>query len=152
MKAFNFRLQTLLHLRELARDQSLESYGKSIEDFNRIGESLHAQEEQLQELQNYIKIKRSSGFYGQDEQNHQRTVVDSKNKIIELHGELQNAKKIQEAKRTIFLKSDSDFKSLEKLKGKQQAEHSHNEQKKEENEIDDIITSRFAYNLNSQLS
>ena len=152
MKAFTFRLQTLLHLRELARDQSLESYGKSIEEFNRLGESLHAQEKQLQELQSYIKHKRSSGFYGQDEQNHQRTVVDSKNKIIELHGELQNAKKIQEAKRTIFLKSDADFKSLEKLKGKQQKEHSYNEQKKEDNEIDDIITSRFAYNLNSQLS
>ena len=90
MKAFNFRLKTLMHLRESARQQSLKSYGESIQDFNRLGKSLQDREDQLKELQNYIKRKRSSDFYGQDEQNHQRTVVESKNKIIELHGELQN--------------------------------------------------------------
>jgi flagellar export protein FliJ len=79
-------------------------------------------------------------------------VVESKNKIIELHGELQNAKKIQEAKRNLFLKADAEFKSLEKLKTMQKAEHSRNQLKKEENEIDDIIGSRFAYNLNPPLS
>jgi len=152
MKAFNFRLKTLMHLRESAREQCLKSYGNSIKEFNRLGESLKAREDQLQELQDYIKRKRSSGFYGQDEENHQRTVAISKDKIIELHGELQNAKKIQEAKRKLFLKADEEFKSLEKLKGMQKAEHSRKQQKKEENEIDDIIGSRFAYNLNSPLS
>ena len=152
MKAFNFRLKTLMHLRESARQQSLKSYGESIQDFNRLGKSLQDSEDQLKELQNYIKRKRSSDFYGQDEQNHQRTVVESKNKIIELHGELQNAKKIQDAKRNLFLKADAEFKSLEKLKTMQKAEHSRNQLKKEENEIDDIIGSRFAYNLNPPLS
>ena len=141
-----------MHLRESAREQSLKSYGESIQEFNRLGKSLQEREEQLKELQNYIKFKRASGFYGQDEQNHQRTVVESKNKIIEIHGELQNAKKIQEAKRNLFLKADAEFKSLEKLKTMQNAEHSRNQLKKEENEIDDIIGSRFAYNLNPPLS
>ena len=55
-------------------------------------------------------------------------------------------KNIESAKRNLYLRADSNCKSLLKLKEKKKVEHLKSEEKKEESELEDIIGSRFVFN------
>ncbi|HAU59161.1 MAG TPA: hypothetical protein DCW45_02215, partial [Opitutae bacterium] len=106
----------------------------------------------LESLQNRIKLKRSGYFFGQEEESYQRNIASVKNDILSVHKSLKNSQEIREAKRKLFLVAEAEFKSLEKLKEKQKIEHDQGEQKKEESQIDDIISARFNYNLKTSIS
>jgi flagellar biosynthesis chaperone FliJ len=62
MKAFKFRLETLLHLRELAKDKAISEYGKSIRIREEAENNLFAKEQELVGLREEIGLRRSSGF------------------------------------------------------------------------------------------
>jgi flagellar biosynthesis chaperone FliJ len=69
-----------------------------------------------------------------------------KEKIIDSNSKLEEAKRIVVAKRELYLDADSQFKSMLKLKGKQKELHLEAETKKEEMQLEDIISSRFVFN------
>ena len=54
-------------------------------------------------------------------------------------------KNIEFAKRNLYLQSDSNCKSLLKLREKKKEEHLKREEKKEETELEDIIGARFVF-------
>ena len=49
MKAFVFRLETLLHLREIAKDKALSQYGKSVAKRESTERRLNAKKQKLLE-------------------------------------------------------------------------------------------------------
>jgi flagellar export protein FliJ len=69
-----------------------------------------------------------------------------KEKIIDSNSKLEEAKRIVIAKRELYLEADSQFKSMLKLKEKQKEMHIEAEIKKEEMQLEDIISSRFVFN------
>ena len=67
--------------------------------------------------------------------------------LIKVHPKnLQHSIQSEEAKKRIYLKADSEYKSLLKLKEKQKEEHVRAESLKEERELEDIIGGRFVFN------
>ena len=141
-----------MQLRKANREKALHAYGKSVHETEKLENDLVRKKSSLESLQDRIKQKRSAYFFGQEEESYQRNIVSVKNDILTVHKSLKNSQEIREAKRKLFLKAEAEFKSLEKLREKQKVEHDQNEQKKEESQIDDIISSRFSYNLKTSTS
>ena len=146
MKAFSFRLETLLHLREMAKDKAIAEYGLAIarrEDAQKI---LQERKRQMEDLREEIGRRRSTGFSGSEQNSYNRSIERAKEAIIDCNSKFEEAKKIAQAKRELYLSADSQFKSLLKLKEKQRDRHIEVETKKEEMQLEDIISSRFVFN------
>lgn len=146
MKAFSFRLETLLHLREMAKDKAIAEYGLAIARREEAQKVLQQRKRQMEDLREEIGRRRSTGFSGSEQNSYNRSIERSKEAIIDCNSNFEEAKKIAEAKRELYLNADSQFKSLLKLKEKQRDRHIEFETKKEEMQLEDIISSRFVFN------
>ena len=146
MKAFSFRLETLLHLREMAKDKAVAEYGLAIARREEAQKVLQERKRQMEDLREEIGRRRSTGFSGSEQNSYNRSIERSKEAIIDCNSNFEEAKKIAEAKRELYLNADSQFKSLLKLKEKQRDRHIEFETKKEEMQLEDIISSRFVFN------
>lgn len=146
MKAFSFRLETLLHLREMAKDKAIAEYGLAIARREEAQKVLQERKRQMEDLREEIGRRRSTGFSGSEQNSYNRSIERSKEAIIDCNSNFEEAKKIAEAKRELYLNADSQFKSLLKLKEKQRDRHIEFETKKDEMQLEDIISSRFVFN------
>jgi len=146
MKAFRFRLETLLHLREMAKDKAIAEYGLAIARREEAQKVLQQRKRQMEDLREEIGRRRSTGFSGSEQNSYNRSIERAKEAIIDCNSNFEEAKKIAEAKRELYLNADSQFKSLLKLKEKQRDRHIEFETKKDEMQLEDIISSRFVFN------
>jgi len=146
MRAFEFRLETLLHLRELAKDKAIAEYGLAVSKREEAQKKLSEANDGLRELREEIGIRRSVGFSGNDQEVFNRSLVLAKERIVDCNAKVQEAGRIEIAKRELYLQADSSYKSLLKLKEKKREEHIEYESKKEEMELEDIIGARFVFN------
>ena len=146
MKVFNFRLETLLHLREIARDKALGNYANAINVRQEKEKALQDSRSFLEGLQLHIGQERMDSFSGSSQESFDLSVKTAKVRIIDAHKNLQHSIQSEEAKKRIYLKADSEYKSLLKLKEKQKDEHVRAESLKEERELEDIIGGRFVFN------
>ena len=143
MKAFSFRLESLLHLRESAREKALVGYAKSIQNRQKIESELKNLEDSLAKLHRDITSRRSSSLEASADQSFQKAVLSLKQNIVDCHAKLEDLKQIELSKKNIFLSADGSLKSIVRLKEKQNLNHISSQLKKEERELDDIISSRF---------
>ena len=143
MRAFHFRLQALLNLREIAREEALTAYAKSIRRRELEEKELAACSDRLEKLRGEIAIRRSEGFTGAEQSAYLRAVSLAKERIQRQRGKLERARRSEEEARTGFLKADGDEKSLTRLKERREEEHFSTELKKEERELEDVISTRY---------
>lgn len=148
MKAFTFRLETLLHLREIARDRAMKNYALAIKKREEFELELQNGVKELSNLNADVQAKRAIGFVGHDQDVFNQSIQRAKENIIDLNSKVANSKNIESAKKKIYLQTDSNCKSLVKLKEKKRSEHLKTEEKKDESELEDIIGARFVYNQN----
>lgn len=146
MKAFKFRLETLLHLREISRDKALSQYAHAINLRQDKEKELRDSELRLLELQFQISEKRKNSFTGSKQEAFDLSVKHAKERILDANKNLQQSIQTEKAKKGIYLNSNSEYKSLLKLKEKQFEIHVRNETLKEERELEDIIGGRFVFN------
>ena len=146
MRAFEFRLETLLNLRELAKDKAIAEYGLAVSKREEAENALSEANDGLRDLRDEIGFRRSVGFSGNDQEVFNRSLVLAKERIVDCHARVMEAGKIEIAKRDLYLQADSSYKSLLKLKEKKREEHIAYESKKEEMELEDIIGARFVFN------
>jgi flagellar FliJ protein len=146
MKAFTFRLETLLHLRELSKDRAVAEYGVAISKKEQAERALEERKREMEELRQEIGRRRSIGFSGSEQDGYNRSLERVKEAIVDTNSKLEESKKIVNAKRELYLNADSEFKSMLKLKEKRREQHIEAETKKEEMQLEDIISSRFVFN------
>jgi len=146
MKAFSFRLETLLHLRELAKDRAVAEYGVAISKNEQAERALEERKREMEELRQEIGRRRNIGFSGSEQDGYNRSLERVKEAIVDSNSKLEESKKIVNAKRELYLNADSEFKSMLKLKEKRREQHIEAETKKEEMQLEDIISSRFVFN------
>jgi len=149
MKVFNFRLDAVLKLRKSHRDKALEALGHAAKNADVLRKQISSLEHKLTTIKAQISENRRNNFSGQQEESFQGNLKNIRKSILDVNVNLQNALKIHDAKRKIFIKADADHKSLLNLKEKKSLEFHYTESKKEELETDDIIGSRYVFNLNN---
>ena len=146
MKAFRFRLETLLHLREISRDKALGHYAQSIRSRQEREKALQVCQSLLESLHAQIGERRKNSFTGSKQESFDLSVSHAKERILDANRNLQESMQTEQAKKGIYLKIDSEYKSLLKLKEKKYEEHVYSESLKEERELEDIIGGRFVFN------
>jgi flagellar export protein FliJ len=145
MKAFNFRLETLLRLKMASRERSLIDYAKSIRERQDVEDQLLKANEYIHTLEKKLSEKQKLNFRANDLNSLISGLEDARGVVKEISAELNRKKTMEASRRKIFLKKDSESKSLDRLKERQTYEHIEIESKKEERELDDVIGSRYLY-------
>ena len=144
MRAFHFRLQTLLNLREMAREEALSTYANAIRQRELNEEKLADCNNSLDELREAVAARRTTSFTGAEQANFQQAVNLAKDRLLRQRNKVNRAKRVEEKTRTSYVKADGDEKSLTNLKARRQEDHFHFELKKEERELEDVIGARYA--------
>ncbi len=145
MKAFKFKLQTLLKLREASRERALLDYAKSIQERQQIEAKLNNAIAYVNSLENVVADKQKTNFRATDLTSLIGSIDDARSKVKSLSTDLSRQKTIEESRRKIFLTKNTDSESLQNLKDRQSSDHIDLEIKKEEHELDDIIGARYLY-------
>jgi len=146
MKAFTFRLETLLQLREMSKEKAMKNYALAISKRENAEIDLKNAVQSLEILNKDIIVKRATGFSGHEQENFNQSINRTKGEIIDFNSKLAESKNIESANRKMYLEADSNCKSLLKLKQNKRSEHLKTEEKKEETELEDIIGARFVFN------
>ncbi|MBU62458.1 MAG: flagellar export protein FliJ [Opitutae bacterium] len=143
MRAFHFRLQTLLNLREMAREEALSTYASAIRQRELNEEKLADCNNTLDELRKAVATRRTNRFTGAEQANFQQAVNLAKERLLLQRNKVNRAKQVEENTRMSYVKADGDEKSLINLKARREEDHFHFELKKEERELEDVIGARY---------
>jgi len=143
VRAFHFRLQTLLNLREMAREEALSTYANAIRQRELNEKRLTDCKSRLDELREAVAACRRESFTGAEQANFQQAVNLAKEHLLRQRNKLKRAKGVEEKARTSYVKADGEEKSLTNLKERRQEDHFQFELKKEERELEDVITARY---------
>ena len=131
-------IEKVLELREFDEDQAKIELGKAIAETERIKEELRLIAEKR--VQNTKSRFSSSDVMEQLAIENYITRLDSeKERLLE---ELAQAELVVEQKRSVFAEALKNRKVISKLKEKRTAEYKKDFYKTEENEIDDVFTSK----------
>ena len=145
MRAFNFRLATLLRLREASREKSLLDYAKSIHERQQTEDRLNRASEYVSRLEVKLNEKQKLSFNASELEAMIGGLDHARSVVRDLSTELSRKKTLEESRRKLFVQKDSESKSLDRLKDRQMNDHVKLEAKKEEQELDDVIGARYLY-------
>ena len=145
MRAFNFRLATLLRLREASREKSLLDYAKSIHERQQTEDRLNRASEYVSTLEVKLNEKQEHSFNAGELEAMIGGLDHARSVVRDLSTELSRKKTLEDSRRKLFVQKDSESKSLDRLKDRQMNDHVKLEAKKEEQELDDVIGARYLY-------
>ena len=145
MRAFNFRLATLLRLREASREKSLLDYAKSIHERQQTEDRLNRASEYVSKLEFKLNEMQKLSFNASELEAMIGGLDHARSVLRDLSIELSRKKTLEESRRRLFVQKDSESKSLDRLKDRQMNDHVKLEAKKEEQELDDVIGARYLY-------
>ena len=151
MKAFTFRLEPILTMREGIRKSALGAYAHSIQKCNALEKEISNLKKDLLFLQNDISKQRAKLFSPSIDLPNQASVLSLEDQINSKCQNLQKAKDDENLKRKQFLEADNSLKSVVRLKEKQQTAHIEDQLSKEDLEMEEIINSRFNFNSNLKI-
>lgn len=140
MRAFQFELEKILGIRRFEQQQAEIELGKAVAAENAIQSKLDALamrqavvKQQTAGSKNFTDITNANQFYS-----------FARAQSEQLLNELTGAKLVSDEKRGILRQAMQKVDSLEKLKEQQLSQYKEELLHEEENELDDVITSRFA--------
>ena len=138
MKKFQFELEDILSVRKFQQEQAESELAKSLAVEQEIQRALDALAEYQTSIQK--QMRGNTNFY--DIVNATQFSGFVRNKSEMLMRRMAEAKVVSDEKRKIVKAAMQKTETLENLKKSQQKEYKIEVQKDDDNEIDDIITSR----------
>ena len=145
MKTFSFKLHALLRLKESKREHALAQFAASTKEFHRLKLDLVNAENKRDSVLKILNKKQKGVFQSAQIQSFQTSLLLERENISRIEKKVTEAGRILESRRKIFLEKDSQFKAVQRLREKQRDEHYFKEIKKEETELEDVISSRFLF-------
>jgi flagellar export protein FliJ len=145
VKSFSFKLHALLRLKESKRDQALSQFAAATKQVQNLKQDLTQAHQKRDSVLEILQNKQKGTFLSAQVEALQTSLLLEKENISSLEIKLNEAERILQSRRSIFLEKDSQFKAVLRLKEKQQSQHYLVETKKEETELEDVISSRFLF-------
>ena len=149
MKKYSFRLQPVLDLKEKVLEDKRLEMAKVIKLLNDYQEELNALEkmhlgynDELESLSNsnaYVNVADIAGY--------NNYLFDIEQKIKDKKYTIENTKKVLKVKQQAVNEALKEVKVLEKLKETQSQKYYKAIEKKEAEEIDDIVTARYKFQV-----
>jgi len=145
VKSFSFKLHALLRLKESKRDQALSQFAAATKQVQNLKQDLTQAHQKRDSVLEILQNKQKGTFLSAQVEALQTSLLLEKENISSLEIKLNEAERILQSRRSIFLEKDSQYKAVLRLKEKQQSQHYLIETKKEETELEDVISSRFLF-------
>ena len=151
MKAFRFRLESLLNLRTLHRERRLKEYAHAINERQREEKLLGALSARLTKIETDIAERRTQGISGHDQDiflasiDHAKAALDRQREVIRI------ALSEEERYKATYIEADIAEKTLLRLKERRNEEHLREQESKEEAALDDVIGARYGITLPTEL-
>jgi len=145
VKSFSFKLHALLKLKESKRDQALSQFAAATKQVQNLKQDLTQAHQKRDSVLEILQNKQKGTFLSAQVEALQTSLLLEKENISNLELKLNEAERILQSRRSIFLEKDSQYKAVLRLKEKQQSQHYLIETKKEETELEDVISSRFLF-------
>ena len=144
MKAFRFRLESLLHLRSLTRERCLKEYAYSINERRCEEERGEELAVRLAKIEASVAARREEGISGHDQAIFLASIEHAKDALGKQREVILQALADEERQRTSYLKSDMDEKILLRLKERRKENHLRDQEVKEERALEDVIGARYS--------
>ncbi len=139
MKRFSFSLQKVLDFREFEKKQAETELGKAVAEETKIENNLELiAKQRVETVATADGVHDINALYGINQ--YFQLLDQRKEKLLE---DLTKAKLVTEEKRDVMREAMKKCKVLENLKEQRMAVWKKDEAKREENEIDDIVTSKY---------
>lgn len=139
MRAFQFELEEILRVRRFEQQQAEIELGKAVAAENEIQSKLDA----LAMQQTVVKRETAGSTDFTDIAHAHQFYSFVRAQSEHLLNELAGAKLVSDEKREILRQAMQKVNALEKLKEQQRGQYAEELLHEEENELDDIVTSRF---------
>ena len=144
MKKYSFRLQPVLEIRQNVLEDKRLEMAKVIKLLNEQQIELEKLHEKIRLYkQNFCEIPLNQEVNVYELSNYEEYLVVLNSQIQFQEGLIENTKKVLKAKQDEVNEALKEVKVLEKLKEKQSEKFYRDIEKKEADEIDDIVTSRY---------
>jgi flagellar export protein FliJ len=139
MKKFQFRLQTVLNLREKEEEEAKKELVKSIKELEEVSCRITSYQEEQQKVSQEYNIKTSASelsdyFY---------YLTDLSKQIAKLEDELMRIQNRVNQKRTVVMEARKKVKTLHNLKNKQLQRWTEKNQTVEKKALDEVAMNRF---------
>ncbi len=139
MKRFSFSLQKVLDFREFERKQAEAELGKAVSEETKIQDTLNLiARQKVETVASADEVHDLHALYGINQ--YFALLNQRKEKLLE---ELTQAKMVTEEKRDVMREAMKKCKVLENLREQRKSVWKKECSRQEENDIDDIVTSKY---------
>ena len=144
MKRFDFRLKSVLVLRQRLLNEAEGQYSRAIQARRAVEQQIEAAEHDLDAMNVHVLGARANRFSGGQQQSYHNAMGVQRTQIKALRDKLQKARQMEHFKRRKYIEANRDFELLEKLQEKQKQKHFQAELLKEQLIQDDLFNARRA--------
>lgn len=144
MKRFDFRLKSVLVLRQRLLSEAEGHYSRAIKERRAVEQQILAAENELDAINEWVLGARSDRFSGAQQQAYHDAMGVQRTNIKALQEKLKKAQQMEQFKRRKYIEANRDYELLEKLQEKQKQKHFHAELLKEQLMQDDLFNARRA--------
>ena len=152
MKAFRFRLESLLHLRGLTREKCLKDYAEAISQRQSQEDRCEQISRRLNNIETSVATQRDQGISGHDQDTFLASIEHARNALTEQREVVARSLAEEKKKKATYLKADMTEKILLRLKERRKEDHLRDQMAKEERALEDVIGSRYAVILPTEIS
>jgi len=144
MKRFDFRLKSVLVLRQRLLNEAEGHYSRAIEARRAVEQQIVAAENEMDTMNAKVLRAREVRFSGAQQQAYHDAMGVQRTNIKTLSEKLRKARQMEQLKRRKYIEANRDYELLEKLQEKQKQKHFHAELLKEQLIQDDLFNARRA--------
>ena len=146
MKAFKFKLESVLNLRERAEAEAQQHHATAGRRLEAILAELNEAEDEFKRLTEQLATMQRSSFRPAEREIVWNALAYQKDLCARLTLKAENARKELEEKRQALLNARSDHEAMMKLQEKDLQEHSRLAELAERSMIDDMVSARHTAN------
>ena len=143
MKAFRFRLESLLHLRGLTREKCLKDYAQAISQRKFEEERCEQISQRMKDIEASVADQREQGITGHDQDTFLASIEHARKALSAQREAVEQSLAKEEETKNIYLEADTAEKILLRLKDRRKKEHLRLQEAKEDRALEDVIGARF---------
>ena len=132
-------------MKESRREHALAQFAASTRELQRLKLELVNAQNKRDAVVDILNKRQRGTFQSAQIQSLQTSLLLERENISRIEKKVNEADRILESRRKIFLEKDSQLKAIQRLRETHRDAHYFTETRKEETELEDVISSRFLF-------
>lgn len=147
MKAFRFRLDSVLTLRNWEEERARTAYGLALQQERRFIDQLRAVEARIDRDTTIMRQSAEVALPAGERASRWRHLLLLERERTDTHQKLLTARRFREQKMKLLIDAHRRVQVLDTLKTRQKQAHAADVQRREERELDELVSARFQPDL-----